>query len=218
MLAAMLALLAYLRQRRFEILRTRYLDEGLDQAVRDIDRMLGVYSHNEAMMVSSMTHFKRMGERGPELALATCTKGLQRLEPFLATYPYFRTRILLRDDFFWEAAQVVREFVVRYERSIDTLWAAHLEKSLGRPYSETQTDHEYQVYLEEFDQLSEKAETFLPLSEALQEIGFALQERIYSLGSDLLEEFHEDERVVSVMRRVRGTFPEIATRVCKLEN
>jgi hypothetical protein len=62
LLAFVLGRFAYFRQKEYELITRRYLDEGLDTISESVDKSLAIFRHNWNQSLVVLKHFRELGK------------------------------------------------------------------------------------------------------------------------------------------------------------
>jgi len=110
-LAPKVGLLTYYRQKEYELVRERYLDNGLDLISFQVEHALRIFRHNLARSLDALKFFRDMGDKMP---LSVLESGYLNLpSDAFDTSRYNVLEALLGEDckYFWDLYQFTFAFV-----------------------------------------------------------------------------------------------------------
>jgi len=107
--AYLLGLRAYHLQREYELVRRRYLDEGLDAFAADVEHALGVFKNNWQHSLTILKHYREMDAAMRKELLDTGFLDVQMSQ--FRVRPNFRIATLVGDHVFWNVQQLLFAFV-----------------------------------------------------------------------------------------------------------
>lgn len=108
-IAYLLGLRAYHLQREYELVRRRYLDEGLDAFAADVEHALAVFKHNWQHSLTILKHYRELDVAMRKELLDTGFLDLQMAQ--FRVRPNYRVGELVGDDAFWKIQQLLFAFV-----------------------------------------------------------------------------------------------------------
>lgn len=107
--AYLLGLRAYHLQREYELVRRRYLDEGLDAFAADAEHALGVFKNNWQHSLTVLKHYREMDKAMRKELLDTGFLDVQMSQ--FRVRPNYRVGTLVGDRVFWNVQQLLFAFV-----------------------------------------------------------------------------------------------------------
>jgi len=107
--AYLLGLRAYHRQREYELVRRRYLDEGLDAFAADVEHALAVFKNNWQHSLTVLKHYREMDAGMRKELLDTGFMEVQMSQ--FRVRPNYRIGTLVGDRVFWNVQQFLFAFV-----------------------------------------------------------------------------------------------------------
>jgi hypothetical protein len=107
--AYLLGLRAYHLQREYELVRRRYLDEGLDAFAADVEHALSVFRNNWQHSLTILKHYRELDTRMRKELLNTGFVDVQLAQ--FRVRPNYRIRTLVGDQVFWNVQQLLFAFV-----------------------------------------------------------------------------------------------------------
>jgi hypothetical protein len=109
LVAYLLGLRAYHLQREYELVRRRYLDEGLDAFAGDVEHALGVFKNNWQHSLTILKHYREMGGAMRKELLESGFLDVQMTQ--FRVRPNYRIGTLVGDPVFWNVQQMLFAFV-----------------------------------------------------------------------------------------------------------
>ena len=109
LVAYLLGLRAYHLQREYELVRRRYLDEGLDAFAADVEHALGVFKNNWQQSLTVLKHYRDMDKAMRKELLDTGFLDIQMSQ--FRVRPNYRIGTLVGDQVFWSVQQLLFAFV-----------------------------------------------------------------------------------------------------------
>lgn len=107
--AYLLGLRAYHLQREYELVRRRYLDEGLDAFAADVEHALGVFKNNWQHSLTVLKNYREMDRAMRKELLDTGLMDVQMSQ--FRVRPNYRIGTLVGDQVFWNVQQLLFSFV-----------------------------------------------------------------------------------------------------------
>lgn len=110
LLAALAAIWFYFRQKEYELVKQRYLDEGLDVVVSSAEEALSVFHHNWARCLELMKSFRDV----PGFDVNDLHRGFVEFsERRFSLTANYRVNSIVGSDLVWQAFQLVIAFAQR---------------------------------------------------------------------------------------------------------
>jgi hypothetical protein len=107
-IAYLLGLRAYHLQREYELVRRRYLDEGLDAFAADVEHALGVFKNNWQHSLTILKHYREMDRAMRKELLDTGFLDVEMSQ--FRVRPNYRVATLVGDRVFWNLQQLLFAF------------------------------------------------------------------------------------------------------------
>jgi hypothetical protein len=107
--AYLLGLRAYHLQREYELVRRRYLDEGLDAFAADVEHALGVFKNNWQHSLTILKHYREVDRAMRKELLDSGFLDVQMSQ--FRVRPNYRVGTLVGDRVFWNVQQLLFAFV-----------------------------------------------------------------------------------------------------------
>ncbi|HEX5719508.1 MAG TPA: hypothetical protein VF179_25330 [Thermoanaerobaculia bacterium] len=206
-----LGIRTYFRQKEYELVQKRYIDEGIDRVASEAEEALSVFRHNWSQSLFALKLFRDVG---PKLASEHCEKTLLPLEhTSLEVGPVYRLKALVGDDIFWEMHQLLVSSVTEanffFMRDLGGTLKAGAE---GQPLKVTR-EEAFNTLHQECMRLKQDVEPYYTLVGTLQNISRALEEEKFSFKS--IRDFKNTEVVKQAIMELRTEFGD---RVAFLES
>jgi hypothetical protein len=107
--AYLLGLRAYHLQREYELVRRRYIDEGLDAFAADVEHALAVFKNNWQHSLTILKHYRDMDRAMRKELLDTDFIEVQMSQ--FRVRPNYRVGTIVGDRVFWNVQQMLFAFV-----------------------------------------------------------------------------------------------------------
>src|SRR6266571_8600961 len=189
LLGYFLGVAAYFRQKEYELVRKRYLEEGVDVISEQVDQALNLFWKNWSRALSLLKQFRSLGGN---LDRKLYSEGWLALEPtILATRPNYRLHLLVRDEVFYNVSQLVHAWVENANKFIvEDLCVAMKLRVEGVPGLEVRTpDQEIiKTYTDRLVKLQNEAERYYQLIRHLENVAGVLEQE--KLSFKKLRSFH----------------------------
>jgi hypothetical protein len=206
-----LGLFAYLMQRRFELLKVRYLDEGLDRASSDFDTVNSLFWHNWQTVLVARTMIDTMGAEGLRMAKNVLDRGLRPLEPSYRSAAYFRLAHLLGDEIFWLLQQHLHLLAIKTQAALHSDFSERVNHLVEKnsvwtsDKVEAATAELVQDAKVRSDELTMEIANCSMIGYGIHRVAVELQQAIYSPFDvrGLVEEFKHREGVRHVIDQLR---------------
>jgi len=204
LLGYFLARRTYFRQKEFEAITRRYLEEGVDAISRNVDRSLGVYRHNWCASTVVLKHFRDLGKDIPK---ALYEGAFVAPDPSLfEIWRDYRLLDVVGTDVFNRAHQQLDAFVrssyAFFQNDLATMVRVSVEGGKERSLSR---DEVVNGYMEEVKRLGRESERFYVLLAELQRIGAELQSERFTFHS--LRGLRHRQAIVESIDKMNQHFP-----------
>jgi len=199
---------AYFRQKEYELIAKRHLEEGIDAISKDVDRSLGLFRHNWWQATVVLKHFRDLGKDMRE--------ELYR-EPFISPDPTsfevwrdYRLLDVVGDDIFNRVHQSLDAFVRSsysfFQDDLGTMVRVTVEggKELEVKAPRPKMIEEYMKQLEEMDKQSTRY--YLLLGE-LQRLSSMIQTERLSFKQ--LSKLRERVQIKNAIANLKREFPDV---------
>lgn len=207
-LVPILGLFIYHRQKESELVRSRYLDNGLDVISMNAEYSLGVFRHNWAR---SLTALKLFRDAGGDMPVDLYTSGSYiELEPTSFNLAHsFILKELVEDDIFHQAQQLLYSFVmnsnafIKYDMCSTIKIAIEGSTEVNLNSSRKTIIEGYFTRLEELDK---ESRAFYSLLNALHDLASAFSRQ--KLNFKTVEKFKDQPIVKDRIRQLKEMFAE----------
>ena len=203
--APSVGLCVYFRQKQYELVRTRYLDNGMDVIAAHVEYALGIFRHNWARSLNVLKHFRDMGSDMPKDLYRS---GFLDLDPTsFRTVHGFLLRELTGENIFHTILQLLFSFV----HNANTLFIYDLCSTV-RASVEGGTEHQinssrkeiFQSYLHKLDELNTNCEKFYVFQMSLNNISGALARQRFLFRN--VEKLRKHPAVKSAVEMLKKEF------------
>jgi hypothetical protein len=197
------ALAAYFRQKEFENVRARYLDQGVELACSQVDYALGVFRHNWMLMLRAMKQYREAEQLVPFDDLLNQLREVDQSR-FQLT-PVYKIQTLVGNGIFWIAYQKVFAFVGTANETIKADFALALRGMLQQPNHPRKAEF-LRTAEDTAARLNRDAQRFYSVVGELQNLAEILERD--NLSRKSIKEFGARSDVRDLVARVSGLFPE----------
>lgn len=198
---------AYFRQKEYELLVRRYLDEGLDAIAKNVDRSLALFRHNWWQSTVLLKNFRDLGiDIRPELYREAFSEPDESL---FEVWRDYRLNDIVEDDIFNRAHQSLDAFVrstyAFFKDDLATMVRVTVE---GGKELEVKASRDQIItgYFEEVERLDREARRYYVLLGELQAISSVIQSERFSLKS--IKRLKERAEVVNAVARLKTHFTD----------
>lgn len=203
-LGAAIGLYAYFRQKDYELMKQRYLEQGLDVVAGAVASLMGTVSHNYARSLQLCRQYR---ENGAGVDLAELSRGFLELDTsnFHQT-AHYRLGSLLNDQIFWNIFQNV----MVYASTTNTLLAQEIPETIRKLAMMPEGARDRQVDAEEMmKSIREKHDEqfmFGDFTHSLHVLSLQLEQTRLSQKS--IARFSSLRDVRAIVKKLRDTYPE----------
>jgi hypothetical protein len=201
---------AYFRQKEYELITKRYLEEGLDAIARNIDKSLGLFRHNWAQSLVVLKHFRDLGK---DMQPKLYQEPFRQPEPdMFEIWRDYRLYDLVDDDIFNLAHQALDAFIrdacAFFENDLGAMVRVTIE---GGKEIEVKASREAMTarFLKEIERLNKESLRFYELLGEIAAIARIIQRERFGfsrLGS-LPKRREVRERVANLKRHFQDVLP-----------
>ena len=207
LIAPPLGLAIYRRQKQHEIVRERYLDNGLDVISGNAERALGVFRHNWQRGLNAIKHFRDLGEDMPR---DLYKGGYIELAPSdFDTSHSFVLNELLGDEIYHQAQQLLYSFVANANTFLAYDLASFIRIAVEGGEEIEFTENPAGLipqYIERCKKLDQRSNDFYKLLEAYYELSSAFARKQFTFQT--VERFRREAIVVQRTQELRELFRE----------
>lgn len=215
-LAALFALWFFFRQKEYELVRRRYLEDGLDVLVRQIESALHVYQHNWTRCFLILKTFRDFGKDTPRNLYE---QGFLNLDmASLQPTRHYLLQQLIHTNIFYDVHQSMIVFLQDANNFFINDLCAGIRisidggKELEITASRQQMIESLQSHLME---LNEKANKFWIMLGNLQHLSFELEKQRFTFRK--LKRFQKNKIVKKSVETVTITFDEHLKKIRQAE-
>lgn len=216
-IAPFVGLLIYFRQKQYELVRNRYLDNGVDVLLAHVEYALGIFRHNWARSLNVLKHFRDMGaDMPPDLYKS----GFLELEPvaYKTAHTFFLKEIT-GSDIFPNVLQLLFSFV----HNANALFIYDLcsvvrlsvegakETKLNAPKKDI-----IEAYFSKLEEVNAECNKFYIFQGILHDISHALSQERFSFKN--IEQFRNNEVVRRSIETLEKEFGEELSEYRSIKN
>ncbi|MCK4951736.1 MAG: hypothetical protein KAS48_07945 [Gammaproteobacteria bacterium] len=204
-IAPLLGLLVYFKQKQYDLVRARYLENGLDVVSAQVEYTLGIFRHNWARGLNVLKHFRDMGADMPKELYKS---GFIEIDPasYKTAHSYL-LREMTGDDVYHHVLQLLFTFV----HSTNAMLMYDL-CSIVRLSIEGGTENEIKSSREEImnsyfpllEELNNKAERFYLIQAALMDLSSVLIRKKFTFNN--IDNFRDDQTVKRTIEKLKNEF------------
>lgn len=199
-----LGMKTYFRQKEYELVQKRYLDDGIDRVISEAEEALSVFRHNWSQSLFALKLFRDIGAQPANEHCEKTLLPLRQASPEVG--PAYRLKSLVGDDIFWEVHQMLLGAVAAanffFIRDLGSAFRAGAE---GQPLQVTR-EEAFNALYQECMRLRRNVEPFYKCVGALQNISKLLEGKKFSFKA--IQEFKDTEVVRQSIIDLRRTFGE----------
>ena len=206
-LGAIAALVAFHRQKEYELVKQRYLDEGIDIVAAAFEKGAGVCSHNYARALQVLRLFREDQEK---FELKDLDQGFIQLDSSnFNEVAFYRLRIVLGTSIFYDIFQCA---MANFE-SVTSLSTTQVKQAIRRIKLEPDSinvpiDEFANKFAEEIHTQFEGTFKFARASLEINSLGVMFSRLTMSFKQ--VEQFRERGEVKESLERIRREYPDIA--------
>lgn len=207
LLAYFLGRSAYFRQKEYEMITKRYLEEGLDKISENVDTSLADFRHNWAHCLTVIKSFRDLGK---DMRRELYTEGLIPPKPSsFELWRDYRLKDIVADNIFNSAHQSLDAFV-REAYSFflnDFCNGVRITLEGGEELEVVATREEItEGFMQEIVKFDQRARKYYVLLGELQNISHVLQTQRFSF--DGLKNLKKDQTVRQAVTKLHATFKD----------
>jgi hypothetical protein len=203
LLAYWLGSRSYFKQKEFELVRSRYLEGGLDRVSARAEESLSIVTHNFQHAIKVLRVLRDIGP-APAAQMCEGFKGLESRE--LELVAVIRLQELVQGEIFWDVRQLLYSAVQEYHTLlVDDMCGTIKTVAEGAELKVTKEEL-LKVYEEKVVKGYLNANRFSLLLSCLHEVASAFQAQRLTLKS--VREFHKQSAVSDAAKKLREKFGE----------
>jgi hypothetical protein len=206
-LAAAVAVLggiwAFRRQKEYELVQRRYLDEGLDVVVSAAENALNVYSHNWARCTEVLRTFRDLPDARPD----DMTSGFLPLpETRFAVTAHYRVNVIAESQVVWNVFQLVIAFAQRGCTTTHDDIAVGLRHLLEQRADEARRAQAVETAFNALTELNEESNRFHLFAQQMNRIARVVEEGNFTFES--IKSLRNHEVVTSAIEELERAFAD----------
>lgn len=203
-LTAWLAILFYFRQKEYELVKQRYLEDSVDVVASEMEKAFGIHSHNWARCLNIVKAYRDQEDNfDPE----ELEKGFIEYESAnFQTIAHHRLQVLTKSQTYWEVCQLALAFVTNNDsvmrREIpDTIKTKLTTNIIASPHSEV-----VEKCFTHLKEINENSHKYAILGAQLQVVSRVLEREKMSFKE--LEQFHEKKQITNGIATLEATYAD----------
>lgn len=204
LLAYLLGLRAYHLQKEFELVRRRYLDEGLDAFAADVEHALSVSRNNWQHSLEVLKYYRDMGARMRKELLDEGYIDLDMSQ--FRVRPNFRIGELVGDKIFWSIQQFLFAFVGQSKSFFKDDLGGAVRHAITGGSLKISKDDMVTKYMKECENIQEQEGKYHILLAAVQKVTTEFEKQKYSLRS--VHKFKDRPEVKEIVRQLKLEFSD----------
>ena len=204
--AALLGLWAYFRQKEYELVRQRYLENGIDLIVDQVAKVLHLFQQNWTRCFLILKTFRDLKDDTP---VYLYSEPFEHIDPnaFLST-KHFQLQQLIRDKVFYEACQMLMAFLHdaanTFENDLCAAVRIQIEGGKSHTIKPEQRQELIDAFVERLTALEKKSHKYWMMLGKLQHISFVLERQRFTFRR--LARFHKNRTVAHCVQEVKDLF------------
>jgi hypothetical protein len=205
-LAALFGILIFFRQKEYELVRKRYLEDGIDEIVDQTAKALHLYQQNWTRCFLILKTYRDLKDDTPK---ELYSEPFPTADPnaFLST-KHFLLQQLIRDSVFYDACQMLLVFIHDavniFKNDLCAAIRIQIEGGRSNNIKPEQRERLIEAYLKRLNELDKEIQPYWVMLGNLQAISFVLERQRFTFKK--LKNFHENETVISCTKKVRDLF------------
>ncbi len=198
-----LGLRAYFKQKEFENVRNRYLENGVELVITQIDYILGIQRHNWELMLRTTRQYR---EQESQVSMEDFFNQFREVnQDNFQLGPIYKTQTLLNDDVLWRAYQAAFAFVSSTNIEIKSDFAGTLNNLLNSPHNADKLGFIQQVE-EQAKQNNLKANNFYLILDPLHKLSEIVEDGKHTFKS--IHTIHKTKKIKQIVSELLKLFPE----------
>lgn len=202
--ASYVGLIVYYKQKEYELVRQRYLNQCLDLLCLNVDNMLSVFRSNWAQSLWIIQLFR---DAGKNLNSEYYERKFKKLDHTLFTLsPFYRLNYLIDDQIFWHATQDLVAFIETttsfFENDLLTMIKHYIKTDSIKENSKTL----FEEYLKRIDEFEKNSHKYYGIISGLLTLSSILEKENFSFKN--IQEFKNKKEVLEVVEKLKTNFPQ----------
>lgn len=203
-LASYIGLKVYYKQKEYELVRQRYLNQCLDLLCQNVDDILSVFRSNWAQSLWILQLFR---DAGKNLGSEYYEKKFIKLDYKLFTLtPFFRLKYLINDQIFWNATQDLIAFIETtnsfFENDLLTMIKLFIEKDSINLDSKIL----FEEYVKKIDEFEKQSHKYYDIIYGLLTLSSLLEKENFSFKK--IQDFKNKKEVLKLVENLKTTFSD----------
>jgi hypothetical protein len=205
LIASLIGLFIYFKQKEYEIVRQRYLDNCLDLLCSNISQLLAIFRNNWTM---SLHNYQIFNTAGANIETKYYQDRYLKVDQnLLETNAFYRLNILLDDQIFWKATQELIAFVDNSESFFVNDFMMAIKLFVNTDKLQTSQNDICKEYFPKLSSYEEQSHKYYDILTGLQIISTILEEQRFSYKS--IRKLKKNKDVKAVINKIKETFPEL---------
>ena len=171
--AYVLGLRTYFRQKEYEMVRKRYLEEGIDLIAQEVDRALSIFMYNWNRGLTVIKHFRDVGTKIDPLLYNSGFEHLNISGIFVR--PHYKLKLLVNDDVFHKVQQFVHSFVESANKFIIEDLCNTVKLRVDGEKSEVSDKEIVDIYIQKLIKSQEDSQLYYILIQQLESVAGELE-------------------------------------------
>jgi len=201
-IAAWFGLWIYYRQKEFELVKQRYLDEGFDKLVASAEHFLNIYYHNWARCLEILKSFKDLGIQYDPKELE---KGFWEIEqPRFPFVTHQKVGNITKSKIIWEVYQLVISFAQKGSSIAKNEIPEAIRMTIKGGKSNAEVKRLFEEALDQLQKLDEEAREYHHFLSCLIRIVAYLERQKFSFKK--IHELHKQNFINSTLSQLEKQF------------
>ncbi|MCE5272421.1 hypothetical protein LLH00_14175 [bacterium] len=200
--------MAYFRQKEFEMVTKRYLEDGLDVISRNVSETLASFMSNYCKGYSLLRHYKNIGkDLRPELYRNAF---IEPERSHLSHWREYRLHDIVGDDIFFKANQSLYVFERKsYDFFQDDLglFIKAVVEGGDKVSTKVSKDEAIEIYSKKIQELYVESTKYYALLGIIEELSAVIQTKRLAFGS--IKKFRNTKEVDQLTKKLKKYFPEL---------
>lgn len=210
-----LGLRSYAKQKEYELLIERYLNNGVDPVVATVDHALNMFKQNYAQALRLLNKFKDTQSAALPLDEKEYKFEFLKYNPeSLSVAPFYKVQSITGDDIFWESFQLLIAFVDRSYHFFQNQFRQAIEYYLETDKITKSLDDMCNDFYNDVWRHYKESERYHKILMELQNISLFLETKKLSFKE--LVELRSRPAMKDYVRRLRAEFADDLDRLNKL--
>ena len=217
-LAALFGIWVFFRQKEYELVRKRYLEDGIDKIVDQIAKALHLYQQNWGRCFLILKTYRDYKDDTPKDLYSKPFPAVDS-NAFLSTN-HFLLQQLIRDTVFSDTHQLLLVFLHDagniFENNLCAAIRTQIEGGKSHSIKPEQRLEWIETCVKCLQALDEEVQPYWVMLRKLHDISFVLERQRFTFKK--LERFHKNKTVLSCIKEVREIFGKEIADLRKMGN